>query len=212
MSLRAARQPLRVAVVGGDQDVVRALVHELREHIVSDTRLSVHLAWRPHDMTEAMEASIDVILLGVAALGSRSASTDETDVSMKAGAVDKVLLYRAVTDTDGHAGRASAEPTVTQPPAGALAAEDRWRDRLIRLGLDWSVVGGAGGDAVRQAMDALAPLLRGRASAGSGLFTRLSERNAQPAARFWRCADCDDPDCEHALRAVRPSPDSHARG
>lgn len=212
MSPRDARQPLRFAVVGSDEDVVCALVHELREHIVGDTRLSVHLAGRPGDTTEPLPASADVVLVGIAAQDWNGASADDTDASMNAGAFDRVLLCRTVTDTDGHADQASAERTEKEPPAGALGAEDRWRDRLIQLGLDWSAVGGTGGDTVQQAIDALAPLLRRRAAPGSGLFTRLSERNAQAAARIWRCADCDDPDCEHALRAVRPPPDAHTRG
>ena len=71
--------------------------------------------------------------------------------------------------------------------------------------MDWCAVGGPASDPVEQAMDALAPWLRTRSRPGAGLFTRLAERNAQQAARPWRCADCDDPDCEHALRSAQPS-------
>lgn len=215
MSRGHARQPLCFAVVGSDEHVVRALVHDLREHLISDTRLSVHLAWRPLQTAQTAEPEwppADIVLVGFAAQNPNNLSVDDTDAPVKAGAFDRVLLCRTVTKTDGYAGQASAGHTETSPPASALGAEDRWRDRLIRLGLDWSVVGGADGDVVRQAMDALAPLLRGRASAGSGLFTRLTERNAQSAARLWRCADCDDPDCEHALRAIRPATDADTPG
>ncbi|MGA1288701.1 MAG: hypothetical protein ACO305_08110 [Rubrivivax sp.] len=212
MIRRDARQPLCFAVVGSDEHVIRELVQDLREHIVSDTRLSVHLAWHPLQRAEPMLPLADVLLVGFASQDPSLPSVDDTDAPVKAGAFDRVLLCRTVTKTDGRAGPALEGHTGTSPPARALGAEDRWRDRLIQLGLDWSVVGGADGDAVRQAMDALAPLLRGRASTGSGLFTRLTERNAQPAARLWRCADCDDPDCEHALRAVRSATDAYTRG
>jgi hypothetical protein len=48
------------------------------------------------------------------------------------------------------------------------------------------------------ALDAVAPLLRGRSLSRSGLFTRLQQRNASPAGRPWVCLDCDVPECEHA--------------
>ena len=78
-------------------------------------------------------------------------------------------------------------------------------DRLIRAtlaehGLAWSVVGGTGEARVAHAIDALAPLLRGVAPSGSGLFTRLAARDAASAAWRWVCTECDVPDCEHALR------------
>jgi nicotinamide riboside kinase len=83
-------------------------------------------------------------------------------------------------------------------------------DRLIRAtlaghGLAWSVVGGVGEARVEHALDALAPLLRGFAPAGSGLFTRLAARDAASSAWRWVCDECDVPDCEHALRRARAS-------
>jgi hypothetical protein len=45
----------------------------------------------------------------------------------------------------------------------------------------------------------VAPILRPQTAPGRGLFTRLAERNAAPAARAWVCEHCDSPDCEHAL-------------
>jgi nicotinamide riboside kinase len=78
-------------------------------------------------------------------------------------------------------------------------------DRLVRStlaghGLGWSVVGGHGEARLTQALDALAPLLRGLAPSGAGLFTRLAEREAAQPAWRWVCDTCDVPDCEHALR------------
>lgn len=75
------------------------------------------------------------------------------------------------------------------------------RSLLIDHGLPWSLVGGEGAARIEAALDAVAPLLRALPAARRGLFTRLGDRNARPSARPWRCERCDDPDCEHALKA-----------
>lgn len=77
-------------------------------------------------------------------------------------------------------------------------------DTLLRAwlqadGLPYSLVAGAGDARLQCALDAVAPLLRPRSLPGSGLFTRLAARNAEPAARHWRCECCDDPGCEQRL-------------
>jgi nicotinamide riboside kinase len=77
------------------------------------------------------------------------------------------------------------------------------RELLAAHGIAWSRVAGQGQARTQAAADALAPLLRTRARPGSGLFTRLAERDAAQPAWPWLC-DCDVPDCEHALRAPRP--------
>ena len=51
-----------------------------------------------------------------------------------------------------------------------------------------------------ESLDALSPHLRALAPPASGLFSRLSQRNAQHAAWRWTCDNCDDPDCEHRLK------------
>lgn len=76
----------------------------------------------------------------------------------------------------------------------------RVRALLIGHGLPWALVSGSGQARLESALDAVAPLLRGRSTPGHGLFTRLQARNTTPAARAWSCARCDDPDCEHRLR------------
>ena len=79
----------------------------------------------------------------------------------------------------------------------------RW---LGEAGIGWSLVAGHGPQRVQAALDATTALLRRRARTGSGLFTRLAEREAQreaalnPGGADWVCADCDDPACEHRLR------------
>lgn len=74
------------------------------------------------------------------------------------------------------------------------------RELLIGHGLRWSLVSGTGPARLQSALDAVAPLLRGRPAPRRGLFTRLDRRNAEPAARTWSCDFCDDPGCEHRLR------------
>ena len=88
-------------------------------------------------------------------------------------------------------------PQVRAPVDAAL------RGMLIGQRLPFALVAGQGPARVQTAMDAVAPLLRGLPSPKRGLFTRLDERNASPAARPWSCEWCDDPACaalEHALR------------
>ncbi len=82
--------------------------------------------------------------------------------------------------------------------------DDRVRALLIGHGLPWALVAGHGPARLQSALDAVAPLLRARATPRAGLFTRLLDRNAQPHARAWSCDFCDDPDCEHALRTPSP--------
>jgi nicotinamide riboside kinase len=79
------------------------------------------------------------------------------------------------------------------------------RETLAAWRLPWALVSGAGQARLESAVDAVTPVLRRRGAPGSGLFSRLAERNAQPAARAWRCENCDDPACERrALHASRP--------
>ena len=77
--------------------------------------------------------------------------------------------------------------------------DDRLRAALIGHRIPWSLVSGQGDARVEAAVDAVAPLLRAGLPAGSGLFTRLAQRQAQAAAWRWVCNDCDVPDCEHRL-------------
>jgi nicotinamide riboside kinase len=84
-------------------------------------------------------------------------------------------------------------------PQVRMPVDSRVRALLIDHALPWSLVTGQGEARVETALDAVAPLLRARAAAGSGLFTRLACRDAQAAARRWVCNDCDEPDCEHTL-------------
>lgn len=74
------------------------------------------------------------------------------------------------------------------------------REALSLNDIAWSLVGGAGSARLEAALDAVAPWVRPLRAPRGGLFSRLQERNREPAARTWRCDRCDDPACEHALR------------
>lgn len=74
------------------------------------------------------------------------------------------------------------------------------REWLITHELPWSLVGGVGPLRLESALDALAPMLRTLARPASGVFTRLSQRNAAAASWRWVCDSCDVPECEHVLR------------
>ncbi|MDN3921708.1 AAA family ATPase [Roseateles violae] len=73
------------------------------------------------------------------------------------------------------------------------------RAALLDAGLSWSIVSGQGQRRVDAALDAITPLLAGRALPRQGLFTRMARRQAALPEWRWTC-DCDVPECEHAMR------------
>lgn len=77
------------------------------------------------------------------------------------------------------------------------------RELMAAHGIGWSLVSGSGDARLASAIDAVTPLLRERAGAGSGLFTRLAAREAAQPRWQWVCETCDVPDCEHALQRLR---------
>jgi nicotinamide riboside kinase len=89
-------------------------------------------------------------------------------------------------------------------PAVRAPVDALLRELLIAQGLPWALVAGSGEDRLRSALDAVTPLVRRLDAPRNGLFTRLDNRNTEPAARAWRCESCDDPACEHRLRRAEP--------
>lgn len=81
----------------------------------------------------------------------------------------------------------------------ALQVDTLLRAMLNSAALPWLLIAGDGQARLDSALDALAPLLRGRSLPRRGLFTRLAARNAED--KPWRCDLCDDPGCEHRLRS-----------
>lgn len=90
-------------------------------------------------------------------------------------------------------------------PQAQEAVDALLRGVLIREALPWSLVAGQGPARVEAAIDAIAPLLRQRATPHAGLFTRLAEREAAQPLWRWACDQCDEPECEHALRRLAPA-------
>ena len=80
------------------------------------------------------------------------------------------------------------------------------RELLTTHGIGWSLVSGIGAARVDNALAAVTPLLRRHAAPGSGLLTRLAQRDAAQPAWHWVCEKCDVADCEHALRAAAAPP------
>lgn len=79
------------------------------------------------------------------------------------------------------------------------------RAALLKAGVPWSVVSGAGETRLGSALDAVTPLLlRIGTPATQGLFTRLQAREAAMPAWQWTCEKCDVPECEH--RALLRTP------
>jgi nicotinamide riboside kinase len=74
------------------------------------------------------------------------------------------------------------------------------RELMRAHGIGWSVVAGQGAARVASALDAVTPLLARVAVPGSGLFTRLAQRDAAQPAWRWVCDKCDVPECEHQLK------------
>lgn len=79
------------------------------------------------------------------------------------------------------------------------------RSLLIGADLPFTVVSGQGAARLQSALNAITPHLRWRAPAGSGLFTRLAERDSGTGRWRWSCSDCDRPECEQTCLAQRPS-------
>ncbi|MGM9514359.1 AAA family ATPase [Roseateles sp. DB2] len=102
----------------------------------------------------------------------------------------------------------------------AQAPVDRLLRRWLReAGHAFVVVQGQGPSRLEHALDALTPLLgqvspgqaTGAAKPVGGLFSRLLDRQSRlPGSTRWTCELCDDPGCEHALKAA-PSPQDRHR-
>jgi nicotinamide riboside kinase len=84
------------------------------------------------------------------------------------------------------------------------SVDNTLRQLLMNSGQAFTVVAGLHGARLEAALNAVTPALRQHPAPHAGLLSRLKAREA--AQPRWRalCADCDDPDCEHALRRLTP--------
>lgn len=213
---------LRIAIIGAESTGKTTLAAALAPRLAADTGLKV--AWVPellrdwcnhvgrtpqpheqasilrgqHDRIEAAAATHDVVLCDTTAMMTAVYSRLLfADRSLEARAVElqrrMALTLLTALDLPWVADPLRDGPHVREPVDRML------RELLIRSQQPWALVSGLGEARVESALDAVAPLLRARTTGRNGLFTRLGERNAQPAARTWRCENCDDPACEHRL-------------
>jgi nicotinamide riboside kinase len=219
-----ADSAIRIAIVGAESTGKTTLAAALAARLAADSGLRV--AWVPellrewcehsgrtpqaheqaailqthHERIEAAAADNDVIVCDTTALmisiysrllfGDRSLETRAAELH-RSMALTLLTALDLPWVADGHL----RDGPHVREPVDALV-----REALTVHRLPWAVVAGSGPARLESAVDAVAPLLRGRARAGGGIFSRLEKRNADPAARSWRCENCDDPACELHLQ------------
>ena len=218
---------IRVAIVGAESTGKTTLAAALAPRLAADTGQRV--AWVPellrdwcahtgrtpqaheqasivraqHERIEQAAADHDIVICDTTALMTAVYSRllfDDRTLEDRAVALHRrmSLTLLMALDLPWVADGFMRDGPQVREPVDALL-----RDLLIGHRLPWAGVGGSGGQRLENAIDALAPLLRPRGAPGRGLFTRLDERNAEPAARTWRCENCDDAGCEHRLLEQR---------
>ena len=167
------------------------------------------IAEHQHRLIDAAAATHDVVVCDTTALMTAVYSDllfNDTGLVPYAMAQQRrcqITLLTALDITWVADGLQRDGPQVREP------VDSRVRALLIGHRLPWALVAGQGAARVDAAVDAVAPLLRGRAGPGlsqrNGLFSRLAGRDAADRAQRagWAslCERCDSPECEHlALR------------
>jgi nicotinamide riboside kinase len=217
-------EPLVIAIVGAESTGKTALAAALAERVATETGLRA--AWVPEqlrlwceragrtpradeqagiaalqrDAVEAAAAAHDVVLADTTplmiAVYSRKLFADDSLVAPAMAWQQRcALTLLTALDIPWVADGLQRDGPHVRAPIDAMI-----RALLIEHGQRWSLVVGSGETRLENALDAIAPLLRARAAPRRGLFTRLDARNAED--RPWICESCDDPDCEHRLRAA----------
>ena len=235
----AARIAIRIAIVGAESTGKSTLAADLAARLqqLTGLRCTVVDEWlrtwcnqagrtpRPdeqqaiathqHQLIDQAAASHDVVVCDTTALMTAVYSQllfDDDSLVAFAVAQQRSCSLTLLTALDiawVPDGLQRDGPQVRQPVDNLVRAV------LIQHALPWALVAGQGAARLEAAVDAVAPLLRGRAEfadglengpAGGqagGLFTRLTVRDALDARRAagwtWACDNCDVPDCEHAL-------------
>jgi nicotinamide riboside kinase len=214
-----------VALVGAESTGKTALAQALAERLARDTGLRV--AWVSEELrdwceregrTPCPEEQLGIAQAQQRRIEAAAAAHDlvVADTTPLMTAVYSELLF---DDRSLHAMAAGFQRRCAATLLTALdlpwVADGHQRDgahvrtpvdRLVRglllaHGLSWSVVHGEGDQRLESALDALSPWLRTLPAPRAGLFTRLQQREAAQPAWRWLCEDCDDPQCEHLLRA-----------
>ncbi len=218
-----ARPALRIAIVGAESTGKTALAQALAGRISNLTGLrcawvgewlrewceraqrtprpdeQLAIATHQHDLIDAAASRHEVVVCDTTALMTAVYSDllfDDRSLVPFAIAQQRRCDLTLLTSLDIDW---VADGLQRDGPQVRAPVDDRVRALLIGHQLPWAVVAGQGDARVEAALDAVSPLLRQHSPAGSGLFTRLAERDASAAARRWVCNDCDDPGCEHRL-------------
>jgi len=224
-----AGQPLKVAIVGsestGKSDLVRALAAALAREF--DLRCRIVDEWLRHWCDQQGRTPRRDEQIGIAREHARRIAEAAASPGVDMVLCDTTPLMVAVysdllfddrsLEPEARACQLSMNATLLTSldlpwvadglqrdgPHVRAPVDARVRARLADWGAPWSLVSGSGGDRLACAMDALRPLLRQRArqERSSGLFSRLAGSLEGPPGPRWICERCDDPDCEHALRA-----------
>jgi nicotinamide riboside kinase len=165
---------------------------EEQASIASEQRRRIEAAARSHEVVVADTTPLQIAVYSRLVFGDRS--LDEPAGQWHAQCVAQTLV--TALDLPWVADGLQRDGAhVREPVDGAL------RELLAAHRIAWSRVAGSGDARTVAALDAVAPLLRTRATPKCGLFTRLAERDAAQPVWPWLC-DCDVPDCEHRLRAL----------
>jgi nicotinamide riboside kinase len=157
--------------------------------IAREQHARIAAAARTHDVvvsdtTALMTAVYGRIVFGDRALDAEAAALHRSQVALSLlTALDLPWVADGLQRDGEH---------VREPVDTAL------RQLLQAQQLPWVLVAGSGAARLESALDAVAPLLRGRPAPRDGLFTRLQQRNAAAPAWSWVCEKCDVPECEHA--------------
>jgi nicotinamide riboside kinase len=215
-----AERALRIALLGAESTGKTSLAAALAPRLAQDTGLRV--AWVPellrewcdhvgrtpqvheqasiirgqHERIEVAAATHDVVVCDTTALMTAVYSRivfNDRSLDARAVALHRRMDLTLLTALD--------LPWVADPqrdgPQVRVPVDTALRELLSDNGLAWSLVAGGGAARLEAAVDAVAPLLRPAAAPGSGLFSRLARRDAEAAARPWRCDHCDDVRCQY---------------
>jgi nicotinamide riboside kinase len=157
--------------------------------IAREQHARITIAAHAHDVVVSDTSALTTAVYSALLFGDRS--LDAEAVALHRGQVTLTLLTALdlpwVADGLQRDGEHVREPVDT-----AL------RHLLQAQRLPWVGVSGRNAARLESALDAVAPLLRGRSAPRDGLFTRLQQRNAAAPAWTWACEKCDVPECEHA--------------
>ena len=221
-----AEDAVRIAIVGAESTGKTTLAAALAPRLAAESRLRVDWVpellreWcermgrtpRAHEQAGLLEAQAerieqaasvnDVVVCDAPGLMIAVYSRlifDDRSLEARAAALHRRMALTLLTalDLPWVADRHLRDgPHVREPVDTVL------REMLGSHRLPWSLVAGSGPARLENAVDAVAPLLRPRVHSGSGLFTRLAQRDAEQdrLSQRWQGCDCDDPDCERRLR------------